>query len=176
MRTRRIDDSRPPMVRLLLVGSFCFAFSLPGQALNPCDLNQDGVVNQLDVSLAVQMAIGAAACKANVEGPLTCTVITVQRVVNASLGQPCVTYNTHSATLSWTASTSLNIAGYHIYRSTTSGGPYTLVNPQNLISGTTYTDTSVQAGATYFYVATSVDSSGNESVYSNETSGTIPAP
>jgi fibronectin type 3 domain-containing protein len=38
----------------------------------------------------------------------------------------------------------------------------------------TYTDSTVQSGAQYYYVATAVDSSGNESVNSNEVSALIP--
>ena len=80
---------------------------------------------------------------------------------------------THSATLSWTASTSA-VAGYNVYRSGQSGGPYTLINtaPQ---PGTTYGDLSVQAGQTYYYVVTAVDSSGTESVFSNEVTAAIPS-
>jgi TolB protein len=44
------------------------------------------------------------------------------------------------------------------------------------LAGTSFTDTSVQAGVTYFYVVTAVDASGNESVNSNEASATIPTP
>jgi IPT/TIG domain/Abnormal spindle-like microcephaly-assoc'd, ASPM-SPD-2-Hydin/Immunoglobulin I-set domain len=78
----------------------------------------------------------------------------------------------HSATLSWTASISA-VIGYNTYSSKTSGGPYTkLTSTPN--AGTSYTDSTVQAGATYYYVVTSVNSSGMESVYSNETSATIP--
>jgi fibronectin type 3 domain-containing protein len=78
----------------------------------------------------------------------------------------------HSATLSWTGSTSV-VAGYNVYRGTTTGGPYTLVNP-SLVSLLTYVDLSVQAGQTYFYVTTAVDGSGNESVNSNEVQAVIP--
>jgi len=53
-----------------------------------------------------------------------------------------------------------------------SGGPYTLVNT-SLINATSYTDTSVVAGQTYYYVTTAVDSAG-ESVYSNEVTAAIP--
>jgi hypothetical protein len=80
----------------------------------------------------------------------------------------------HSVTLSWNASTS-TVAGYNVYRGSQSGGPYTLLNAA-LISGTTYTDKNVQAGATYFYVVTAVDSSGLESAFSNETTAIIPSP
>jgi hypothetical protein len=80
----------------------------------------------------------------------------------------------HAVTLNWAASTS-SVAGYNIYRSTVSGGPYTKLN-SSLISTTSYTDSSVQAGQTYFYVVTSVDSTGTESTFSNEVSATIPTP
>ena len=106
-----------------------------------------------------------------------CTVITVQRVINASEGQTCITYNTHAANLSWTASTSSNISYYNIYRGTTSGGSYTKIGSTTANSGaTSYKDTSVQAGQTYYYVGTSVDISGNESGYSDQTTVTIPTP
>jgi len=80
----------------------------------------------------------------------------------------------HSVTLSWTASTS-TVVGYNVFRSTTSGGPYTLLT-SSPVASTTYTDSTVQAGVTYFYVVTAVDSSGNESVYSNQASATVPTP
>jgi Abnormal spindle-like microcephaly-assoc'd, ASPM-SPD-2-Hydin/CARDB len=79
----------------------------------------------------------------------------------------------HTVTLTWSAST--GASGYHIYRSTVSGGPYSMLNP-TLDAQTSYTDATVQSGATYFYVATSVDSSGSESAYSNEASAVIPNP
>lgn len=81
----------------------------------------------------------------------------------------------HSVSLSWTASTSLNILGYNVYKGTVSGGPYTLAN-SSLVSGTTYTDTSVQAGQTYYYVSTAVNSSDEESAYSNEAEAVVPSP
>jgi hypothetical protein len=78
----------------------------------------------------------------------------------------------HSVALAWNASTS-TVAGYNVYRSTVSGGPYTKINP-SLVVVLSYTDSTVQSGATYFYVTTAVDSSGNESIYSNEVSASIP--
>lgn len=54
------------------------------------------------------------------------------------------------------------------------GGPYTKLNG-SLILGTVYTDSTVQAGQTYFYVATAVDPNGVESEFSNEIPVTIPA-
>ena len=83
-----------------------------------------------------------------------------------------ITAAVHSVVLSWTASTSA-VSGYNIYRGTTSGGPYARLD-SSLDSTTTYTDSSVQAGSTYYYVTTAVDSSGVESTNSNEVSATIP--
>jgi Abnormal spindle-like microcephaly-assoc'd, ASPM-SPD-2-Hydin len=80
----------------------------------------------------------------------------------------------HSVSLSWTESGS-GIVGYNVYRSGTSGGPYTQIN-SGLDPSTAYTDSSVVSGQTYYYVATSVEGNGMESTYSNETQGVIPTP
>jgi fibronectin type 3 domain-containing protein len=83
-----------------------------------------------------------------------------------------VTSVQHSAALNWSASTS-TVSGYNVYRSTVSGSSYGKVN-SSLVSGLTYTDTSVVSGTTYYYVTTAVDSNGSESTYSNEVSAPIP--
>jgi hypothetical protein len=78
----------------------------------------------------------------------------------------------HSVMLTWNASTS-TVPGYNVYRSTVSGSTYTKIN-SSLLPALTYADSSVQSGVTYFYVTTAVDSTGAESVYSNEVSAPIP--
>jgi len=78
----------------------------------------------------------------------------------------------HSVALSWNASTS-TVSGYNIYRSTLSGGTYLRIN-SSLIAGLSYTDSTVQNTTTYYYVTTAVDSTGTESVYSNQVSAVIP--
>ena len=80
----------------------------------------------------------------------------------------------HSVSLSWSSSTS-TVVGYNIYRSGTSGGPYSRVN-SSLDSGASYVDSTVQSGQTYFYVTTAVDSTGAESGYSNQVSAIVPSP
>jgi fibronectin type 3 domain-containing protein len=80
----------------------------------------------------------------------------------------------HTVTLSWSASAS-TVTGYNIYRSTISGGPYTQVNTA-LESALNYVDNTVQSGQRYYYVVTSVDSSGKESAFSNQVIATIPVP
>ena len=81
----------------------------------------------------------------------------------------------HQVQLSWGASSSSGITGYNVYRGGVSGGPYTKINSA-LVVGTTYSDSSVQAGKTYFYVTTALNGSGTESAYSNEVQATVPSP
>jgi hypothetical protein len=66
---------------------------------NACDLNQDGSVNIVDVNLITGMVLGTQACTVNITGAGVCNVVTVQRVVNAALGQPCVADSTSAAGL-----------------------------------------------------------------------------
>jgi len=81
----------------------------------------------------------------------------------------------HSVNLSWTASNSSGVMGYNIYRGGTSGGPYSKINSV-LDASTLYTDTTVVDGQTYYYVTTAVNSSNEESGYSNQTQAVIPPP
>ena len=147
--------------------------AIHAQALNACDLNGDGAVNILDVQLATNMVLSLAPCTANVIGAGVCNIVMIQRVVNAAVTGTCLTG--HSASLNWTASTSSGVAGYNVYRGTVSNGPYTKLTSA-LVVGTGYTDASVQAGQTYYYVITAVDSTSNESAYSNEAPAAIPSP
>ncbi|MFQ5638544.1 MAG: S8 family serine peptidase [bacterium] len=70
--------------------------------------------------------------------------------------------------LRWTASSTPNVR-YHVYRSTTAGGPYTLIDSG--IKKTKYTDKKLDVPVTYFYVVTAVDGP-DESAFSNEASAT----
>lgn len=78
----------------------------------------------------------------------------------------------HSVALSWNASTS-TVSGYNIYRGTLSGGSYLRMN-SSLVPGLNYTDSTVQNGVIYYYVTTAVDSTGTESIFSNQVSAVIP--
>ena len=79
---------------------------------------------------------------------------------------------TYAVGLSWTPSSS-SYSGFNVYRGSQSGGPYTKVNP-SIISSPTYSDSTVTAGDTYYYVATEVNTSGVESAYSSQASAVIP--
>ena len=77
----------------------------------------------------------------------------------------------HSVNLNWTSSASS--AFFNVYRGSQSGGPYSRANSA-LVTAAAYTDTTVASGQTYFYVATEVDSTGAESVHSNEAVAIVP--
>jgi hypothetical protein len=74
-----------------------------------------------------------------------------------------------SVSLDWDDNTESYLAGYNVYRSTTSGSGYVKLNTSPLISSN-YTDSDATVGVTYYYVVTAVDIYSSESGYSNEVS------
>ncbi len=83
------------------------------------------------------------------------------------------TTTSHQVYLSWGASPSA-VVGYRVYRGTVSGGP-SAPNTTAPIPALDFTDTTVVAGTTYYYVVTAIDATGVESVYSNEVAAIIPS-
>jgi len=84
------------------------------------------------------------------------------------LGQPL------SVDLEWDENPEPDIDGYNIYRSGQSGSGYVRLNGL-LITVTNFTDNTIAAGQTYYYVCTAVNSSNLESGFSNEVPYTAPA-
>ena len=88
----------------------------------------------------------------------------------------CNAQSSHSVTLTWTQSTSPGVDGNKVYRGVTTGGPYVVVftSPTAIL---TYTDFTVVASATYYYVVTATCSLcvPSESAFSNEAKAVIPA-
>jgi hypothetical protein len=84
----------------------------------------------------------------------------------------------HSVNLSWSASTSSNVSGYNIYRAAYASacGSFSKIN--SLVNtGTLYTDSAVVDRATYCYATTAVNTTNEESGYSNVVSNLqVPAP
>jgi len=73
------------------------------------------------------------------------------------------TLTPYSVNLWWNPSS--DVVGYNVYRSTSSNGTYSKINSA-LDANTAYTDNTVVSGNTYYYAATSVNSSGEESILS----------
>ena len=81
----------------------------------------------------------------------------------------------HTATLNWTASTTATDVSYNVYRSTTSGILFQKINVAP-VTGTTFVDSSLASGQTYFWVITALGGDGTESSYSTEISATVGTP
>lgn len=94
--------------------------------------------------------------------------------VESLIGSGTASSSSHAVSLRWIPSTS-DVVGYNIYRGSVPGGPYTKINPV-LTPSTSYVDSSVQGGKTYYYVSTAIEPGGTESKYSNQMQAVIPSP
>lgn len=71
--------------------------------------------------------------------------------------------------LNWADNSEPDLANYRVKRSTSAGGPYsTIASP----SASSFTDTGLTNGTTYYYVVSAVDGGGQESGDSSEASAT----
>src|SRR6185436_19530763 len=76
-----------------------------------------------------------------------------------------------NVSLSWNASSSSAAAGYNVYYGTTSGNYTSKISVNNTTNATIQ---NLNAGGTYYFVATTFDANGNESDRSNETQFIVP--
>jgi fibronectin type 3 domain-containing protein len=65
--------------------------------------------------------------------------------------------------LNWNANTESDLAGYKVYRSTSAGGTFTLLNTGGLLTATSYADSTASAGANWYYQVVAVDTQGRTS-------------
>ena len=116
----------------------------------------------------------APASAGTVTGRVTLAASPSSAPLEIALSGTGVTPSGHTVTLTWNASASA-VAGYRAYRATASGGPYVSLNsaPSPQLR---WTDSTVRAGATYYYVVTAVAPETAESFYSNQASAAIPNP
>ena len=126
----------------------------------------------LGVNQSVQLSVGfTPTASGSASGTLTIT----SNASNGTFGVPLTgtgATTTHSVSLSWN-NTAGQVAGYNVYRSTVSGGPYSMINSA-LVVPTNYSDTSVVSGTTYYYAVTAVGTNGMESALSNQTTAAVP--
>jgi Abnormal spindle-like microcephaly-assoc'd, ASPM-SPD-2-Hydin/Immunoglobulin domain len=83
-----------------------------------------------------------------------------------------VTPIVHSVSLSWTDG-DIGVTGYNTYVASVSGGPY-LKLTSTPTAVTSYVDSTVQSGRTYYYVVTALDATNQESTYSSEIAAIVP--
>jgi fibronectin type 3 domain-containing protein len=99
-------------------------------------------------------------------GPVTVTPI--DTTPPAAPGNLAATAGDARVDLSWTAPADPDVTSYRVYRATTSPVAIAPAGLQGGVSGTTYSQTGLTNGTTYYYVVTAVDASGNESPASLE--------
>ena len=151
--------------------------SISNVTLSGAGVTTSGVSSGLSLGVGNSAALNVAfapSASGSMNGSVTISSNASNPTVTISLSGTAVQPVSHSATLFWTAS-SASVVGYNVYRSFVSGGPYAQLNSAP-VSSTTYKDSTVLASQTYFYAVTSVDSTGNQSVDSNEVSVKIPTP
>ncbi|MEE8518038.1 MAG: hypothetical protein V3S98_02810 [Dehalococcoidia bacterium] len=68
--------------------------------------------------------------------------------------------------LNWDDNPEAELQGYNVYRSTTAGGPYDLLAA--VVSISSFVDTGVTNGTTYYYAVTAVSKGSTESSLSSE--------
>jgi hypothetical protein len=80
------------------------------------------------------------------------------------------------ANLNWTAET--GAIRYSVKRATISGGPYATIAPPPVLTKSSFADTTLAAGATYYYVvsAMGVGGEGSDSLETSITTPKVPAP
>jgi len=107
----------------------------------------------LQATLGPESAILFATGQVNLKPPDAPTNLAVQKELS------------NQVSLSWTGTP--HAASYNVYASPVSGGGYTRANT-SLVTRTTFTATGLTNAQTYYFVVTTIDADGNESLYSNE--------
>ncbi len=108
------------------------------------------------------------------DGNVKVLAISTVAATDAPTGLTATATTATEASLSWTAPTSGTVAGYNVFRGTIAGGESaTPLNATPLsASSTTFQDTSVLAGNTYFYVVQAIIGQANSGA-SNEAHVTL---
>jgi PKD repeat protein len=158
--TASATDPSPQEVAAGFKYSWNFGDGTTSTAQNPSHVFTTGGTFTVTVTATDEDGVSAS----------TSTAVTVIAVAPAPTGVSAVGGNAQIV-LSWTASA--GATSYNIYRSTTKGGegstPY-----QTGITATTFTDTGLTSGTTYYYEVTAVNTAG-ESSTSTEVSATTTA-
>lgn len=127
-----------------------------------------GALRATMVAFLAVLALGAAGCED--DGPIAIRDLSPPaepQAVRTLTGDGRVT-------LSWVSNTEPDLAGYRVYRGTTSyDGPFA---PLGTTVSTTYVDDAVNNGTTYYYAVAAFDDAGNESDLSVENTVDTPRP
>jgi hypothetical protein len=152
--------------------------TIAGVSISGAGINANGISSGLILNPGQTANLNvtfAPAATGGVTGAVNVTTDVPGASTSITLSGTGVRAVSHSATLAWAPSTASTITGYNLYRATVSGGYTAPLNSSPIsLSTAQFTDSTVQAGQTYYYVFTFVDSNNVQSTYSNEVSATIP--
>jgi HYDIN/CFA65/VesB family protein/ASPM-SPD-2-Hydin domain-containing protein len=170
-----VNGSETQQVTLKNTGNSSLTVS--SAVISGTGLTASGVSNNTTLAPG-QSAVLVADFAPKATGSVTGSIKIISNASNgASITVPVtgtgVSSAAHVVTLNWQASTTSGVIGYYVFRSSVSGGPYTQI-VGSPVSGTTYSDSNVTAGAEYYYVVTAVNSNGSQSSYSNQVTATVP--
>jgi fibronectin type 3 domain-containing protein len=105
-------------------------------------------------------------------GSLSVSSNATQSPATVALSGTGVTGAAHAVTLTWQPG-STGTLGYNVYAGSASGGPYSRLNG-SAVTSTSFVDSNVQSGSSYYFVVTSVNSSNKESRHSAEVRAIVP--
>lgn len=151
--------------------------TISGATLSSTEFSVSGIA--LPMTLAAgQTAAYTVTFLPNATGSTSGTLAFASNASNSTVKQTLSGSGTaaaqHTVNLSWTPSSTQSVVSYNVYRSGASGGPYAQLTSAD--ANASWSDASVSAGQTYYYVVTSVDGTGTESAYSNQAKAVIPTP
>jgi hypothetical protein len=127
------------------------------------DYDVDGYVTYYYIVTAIDTSLNESNDSSEVSATPTDTIPpSAPTNLTATAGNGMVSLN-------WNDNSELDLAGYNIYRSTTSGSGYSKLNGPLLIASD-YIDSSVVNGTTYYYIVKAIDTSSNASGPSGEVS------
>jgi regulation of enolase protein 1 (concanavalin A-like superfamily) len=158
--------SAPYWVRLTRTGNtFAGSISINGNTWQQ--------VGSVTAPMATNVLLGLAVTAHNNATMNTATFdhVSITVVIPSAPTGLTASSNTAQVSLAWTAVP--GATSYHIQRSSANGGPYTIV--ATVLATVNYTDTAIANGASYYYVVTAVNASG-ESLPSNQAAVSVPLP
>ena len=144
---------------------------------NSSEFTLPGLVLPLTIAVGqnVQMTVKfKPAMSGTASAQLTLTSNADNSPTTVALTGVGVAAGAHSADLTWSPSHDI-VIGYNVYRGAKTGGPYSQINPV-LDALTSFTDSTVKGGTTYYFVVTAVNALYQESAHSNEVKVAIPSP
>jgi len=78
------------LIHALILQMLASCLSAAPGFVSACDVSADGLVNVIDIQLAIDQALGLLSCSnGDLNGDSQCTVLDVQRIINAALGAGC---------------------------------------------------------------------------------------